>query len=702
MRRVRRGFTRKLRTSILLVLIISGNGNLGLAQSGTRHFDQGGGIQLRIDTEWPDGAGYRPVRVTVVPTVPVTANRTLVFEFTSGYSGWRSADDQLTVTREIELPAGSGPVTTTIAVPYLFGHDQYEYRVGEDGAAIVGLNGRGSFQRSAYAGDLPRVLVVNDKAVNSAALVRAFSRPLLAMGASPDKAPLPTLLTVELQGLPSHWIEYSAVDMVCLSFRDLRDLKTGSPEVFRALREWTAAGGNLLVFDVDLETQQRLALEQLFDMSASILRDTAWRLPDKQQFGQPLREVTPDHRNPYANQGVFLRDMNGQVTRGYVPDAKEKSSAKSNAPPTPPDGFPFASRCYEMGTVVAISSADPFDEDVHFWAWLCNDLTTARTIWSQRHGLSVAYANVDFYNFLIPGVGKAPLNAFRFLITLFVLVIGPVNYYFLRHFRRLHLLVVTVPMSAVAITLALFVYAVFSDGLETRVRVRSVTQINQQTGQTECWARLSYYSGLAPSNGLTFSEDVAVYPYNAPGTDRRSGDRELQWVDEQRMTSGWLRSRTPTQYLTVRSRKSTIGIEVGQAADRRLPITNHLGTNVDLLVLRDDDNGLYWVEGVAEGGGADAVPVGPAEAVAELQRKVNACDMSIPLGVVVPYNQLRDKDKTKGLAEGRITDIITLSNALKGLEPRSYVAFVPSSPEVDLGTPQANPEASLHVVFGSW
>ena len=53
-----------------------------------------------------------------------------------------------------------------------------------------------------------------------------------------------------------------------------------------------------------------------------------------------------------------------------------------------------------------------------------------------------------FANLLVPGVGLAPVTEFHVLITLFVLVIGPVNYWLLKRWRRLHLMVLTVPLAA--------------------------------------------------------------------------------------------------------------------------------------------------------------------------------------------------------------------------------------------------------------
>lgn len=674
------------------------------AQSGTVQNSRGGGVRLTVDTQWPDGAGYRPVRVTATPTVPIVANRTLVFEFTTKSTAWES-DEELVVTQEIELPAGSGPVATTIAVPYLVMHDNYEYQVGEDGRAIPGLIGGGTYQTYSIQEDLPRVLIVTDQSAVSNHLGRAFAAPYSEWRSGNDTFYLPTFLTLSVRDLPSRWIDYSALDMVCVSFGDLEGMKLGQPEVFDALLAWTAAGGNLLVFDMGGEEERRASLERLVGMAPSDLGDSGWDSPNPAEFGQRVAGVASDVVAPYDEIPSAEYGMNDGYGMGMESTDPPKKPEKQEKP-RPKRAIPssFASRPYEMGMLVSIASSSPWNEDAGFWAWLCNHLTSSRIIWAQRHGLSIGDGNPEFPRFLIPGVGNPPLNAYRILITLFVLAIGPVNYYVLRHLRRLQLLVVTVPASAAAVTLALFAYAIFSDGLGTRVRVRSVTHINQKTRQTECWARLSYYSGLAPGGGLTFPDDVAIYSFEDGEHVQGSQRRELLWYDGQRMTTGWLRSRTPTQYLTVRSRKSPVGIDVGAVDAGVLPITNRLGTEIELLVVCDAKGELYWANDVMDEGRTEAQPVDGDDASAGLTAKVQACDMSLPPGAVYGYGHLykRAPGSSTSLMEGIIGEVTAGTASLEALAPGSYVAIVGFSPEVELGVSTRPPEASLHVVVGTW
>ena len=223
--------------------------------------------------------------------------------------------------------------------------------------------------------------------------------------------------------------------------------------------------------------------------------------------------------------------------------------------------------------------------------------------WPVRHGLSPNVPNDEFGNLLVPGMGLAPVSEFRVLIIVFVLVIGPLNYWLLKRWDRLHLLLLTVPIVAFGLTAALFGYALLSDGLSTTVRVRSFTTLDQATGEAACWARLSYYSGLAPGRGLAMPDDVTLYPIVSGWDDANYGYssndvREMQWEGgKQRLTQGWLESRIPTQYLSIRARKSPARLQLQKHRDAFVA-TNGLGTRVSYLAVFDGASGVYTGEAI--------------------------------------------------------------------------------------------------------
>jgi hypothetical protein len=374
-----------------------------------------------------------------------------------------------------------------------------------------------------------------------------------------------------------------------------------------------------------------------------------------------------------------------------------------------------------------LNSVTPLNESPTTPTPLSVALATTRS-WESRHGMAPDAANPDFANLLVPGVGLAPVTEFRVLITLFVLAIGPANYWLLKRWKRPHLLVLTVPILAALVTLALFSYAILSDGFRTTVRVRSFLSLDQRTGEAACWARLSYYAGLAPSHGLTLPDDVAVYPI-IPGWNETNGratneaSRQLEWTGgEVHLTQGWLRSRTPTQYLTVRARKTPIRLELTPGAGK-LTAKNELGTEIQYVAAIDDDGKFFAGEGLAEKSTAELTTKTGADIVTKLRTIVTdnmlvtppeLTDESSSYAVMqrrqrrqifrsqlcLDYSSERLEDN---LMSGAISSLGgTSSETPLDLPPRSFVAITQAGPEVVTGIPSAVEEASFHVVVGRW
>jgi len=410
-------------------------------------------------------------------------------------------------------------------------------------------------------------------------------------------------------------------------------------------------------------------------------------------------------------------------------DADSPEEADKPRPPLapPPDRPHFLLRPLEVGLIVAFSAEDPFPGTRAEWGWVFNAVGADRWLWYRRHGMSAHYYNQDFWNFLIPGVGLAPVVEFCVLITLFVVAIGPVNYLLLRRWRRLHLLVITIPASAATVTLLLFGYALFTDGLGTRVRARSVTRLDQRSGRAVCWARLSYYAGLAPRRGLSFPADVAALPLEQAPVEYYGQPplrRELFWQGDQNLASGWLRSRTPMQLITVRSRPSNRTLELIRPGDGSLAVDNRLGSRIEQLLVCPASGELCWAEGIEAGARTTLEPVEPAKARQRLRRTCRAHQPALPAGMdQSPYGGLFGVSRRRmwasynypysnGMAgptqrTSRLERELAKLGAPSGakvslLEPGSYVAVVRRSPEVVLGTPAAQEEESYHVILGNW
>ncbi len=709
------------------------------AASGMVYRPSGDGLKMVIDTTWGEGFGYRPVRITATRTDTSPADRTIMVEVLirprHRYQGFH-----LRVTQEIEIPAGSGPVRTTLSVPHYSAWTVCQVNVLENGELLEKLSGlsqgwnRQDDLLAEFREGLPVVLVVGDKPPDTSRLVAPFPVEISQIYASQVTAiqrsvtpgtsvpQLPTALSRAPAELPERWIDYSSLDVVCISLAQLAQLKQARDEAFEALVRWTAAGGNLWVYGVGWDWRRLDRLEELVEFpggeEAGDTETRGWNPPIERLYGE--RQL----RGAWTNSSATVED-------GFAGQFQVASPAAGRGKPTERQGGPgnphFMQREYGMGLILAMAADDPFPGTLAEWRCVLNSVGPQRLLWSQRHGVSMMRPNGEYWKFLIPGVGLAPVTEFLVLITAFMLAIGPVNYWLLRRWRRLYLLVVTIPAAAAAVTFLLFAYAILADGLGTRVRVRSVTRIDQSRQQAVCWARLSYYSGLAPRRGLTFSQDVVVLPLLEMPSDEYSDPplrRELTWEEDQRLRSGWLNSRTPTQYLTVRSRPTNRGLQLFRSpVTDKLQVKNRLGTHVDQLAVCAEDGQFYWVRDVDADETVTLQPAAPEDVRRRLRSLSadNRPELSDEVagryrrGILdVSYRRRRYYGGIKTLQLAQPSQLTgRMEQALEALDrstaasaplmtPGSYIAIVKQSPEVELGTAAANEEASFHVILGNW
>jgi hypothetical protein len=303
-------------------------------------------------------------------------------------------------------------------------------------------------------------------------------------------------------------------------------------------------------------------------------------------------------------------------------------------------------------------------------------------------------------------VGEAPVGQFQFLISLFVIAIGPLNYWWFKRRKKLPMLLVTVPAAATIVTLMLLSVGVLADGLGVRVRARSLTLLDQTAGEATTWSRQTYYAGISPRDGLAMSRDSVVYPILSPWSERRgwsrnSVKRSIAWDDKQRLTSGWLASRTPTQYLTVATRPSAKRLVLRNDA-AGLSIVNRLGVAVTHLVVQDHDGKTYWCEGLEPDAGRIVPAVESRDVSIKLRRLFLDHYPEFPAGAMPTQYNYNEYGAVlaKNLMEAQL-DAMN-SPVVRGWVDGGYIAVTDHGVDLDLGVDDAVEEASFHVIRGTW
>ena len=692
------------------------------------------GLRLDVDTRWVDGNGYRPVRIRVTPIRGGNATADRRLEVTLTPFSWRNATTA--VTAIVDLNQGSPWGETVVPIPCSQPWRSIAIATREGGRSLRDLTASQVHFVSQHYGEWneasPSVLFVDRDVTADTGMPR---QTMTAGGARvvPDFRALASLLPMNNanyavnvadvlnnslesttdaqllqlldklprldvlppQDLPTDWIALTSVDLIVVSLEDLRAWQQEYPDQFQAARAWLSTGTVLCVYGVGDEFDKLEELERLLELpqlGSDPLR--GWQSPDPREIGKP----------------AFDPKISGN--RGFVADP---------IPPEPTDAeefeesTPFVGRAAEQGWLVAMGSEDPFPGSVKQWKWMLRTVGSGNWMWYRRYGVSMQRENHDYWNLLIPGVGEAPVNSFLVLISLFVIVIGPVNYYWLRRQKRLYLLLVTVPLGALLVTSCLLLYAVVTDGMGVRSRIRSISHIDQRSQRSVTCSRQSYYAGLTPSGGLVFPQDAAVIPvdFRPQQLAVTNQGRRMEWRSDQRLRGGYFPSRSTTQFTIVESRETVAEIEVGAInAEGELPVTNRLGVEVTRLVLHGLDGQYFGAQRLADGQSKDLSTVDLKSEKDFWSKLVAANRPKYPDGFD-PY-QIDDATRLFGMNVSTGTQWLTSPsftssvmerrlpevNDLAKLPLGQYVALVSQGPELSLGT--VSKQTGFHLVLGVW
>ncbi len=669
------------------------------------------GLSIVFDTTWPEGGGYLPIRITLRATPPAKIDRLLTLEITNSRFGERRP---ISVTKDVVIPAGARSVRVVIPYPRrTIYYSTLSFDVWESGVRLRDLcfENHGMFVTGMRADDCPKILFVTSGTVDLSAFKSVTGPSLDYVWASNvagnPSQPITTSSVGTFASMPAadlfdDWINYSALDVIFIRLSELQDLADTRPKVLDALRSWTLAGGNLCVHGVGDDWKKLKPLDELL------------RLPGRTSEAEPLPEAwnQPDWR---LNDGIMHRVSGATVVR----DNSDVDDEKENKSPIPHWQAPFVWRPADMGLVVAMAKEDPFPGKDHQWGWLFNTIGESRWQWQWRHGAPIENGALDFDRYAIDDVGLPPVRTYRVLITMFVLGIGPLNYWLLRRKRRLHLLLFTVPAAALAVSLLLLGYAIVADGFDTYLRARSFTMLDQTRDEAVSWARLSYYAGMAPSSGLDLPMNVAILPIDRDGYHNGSTQplRAIDWNRSQHLSAGWIPSRTPVQYVTMRPYATKQELRVLETPGATAcAVENRLGANIKYLMLRSAAGDLYGGRAI---GRDHRITLELLDTDEKVERTVSNivtsrgdAESDAPTPTASPASSFLfggpRSYQYRGVSYGGGSRLDTaLDDAFKRVasklpDRRSYVAIVERPPGVIVGVEDPIERQSLHVISGTW
>jgi hypothetical protein len=287
-----------------------------------------------------------------------------------------------------------------------------------------------------------------------------------------------------------------------------------------------------------------------------------------------------------------------------------------------------------------------------------------------RRGVDPLLGDSRFRNWMIPGVAQPPVYTFMGLLTLFVILVGPVAYRRTTRYGRSYLMFAIAPVLALLTTLAMFAYGILSDGFGTVARIRQLTWVDGPSGHAGERVRSTYFAGVRPAEGLRFAGDVELFPYREGGGQSWSAQEELSpamlgrlRVEEtaQRLDASFLPSRQQRQFVVHSPRRDVGFLQlVTTPQDSENPkIVSGFDFPLRTAVLRDA-NERYWI----------VEDLGPAESKPAKPLVTN--QISKTLGKLYndhrPLSEVRESRSASSRYNNRIFDLILDTNRV--IEPR--------------------------------
>ena len=500
----------------------------------------------------------------------------------------------------------------------------------------------------------------------------------------------------------TQWIGHSQLDVIIVSAPALQRMSDNRPEQYLAIQKWLAAGGNLWVYATDAQQSELLKTfprEPIDD--SKIVRKFKVASRMKLKSVNDTSSLTNDYWNG-VRKGSSNSGRSSFKKRGEIVKEMEKT------------GHQFANKAswqkikeklqigrIGLGTVIMIKDEDPFPGSFQFWQTVA-DLSGDRLTWGNRFGVELPSGNDTYWNWLIPSVGKPPVKSFVVLNLAFTILIGPLCYFFLRRHRRLYLLYFVAPLFAFLVSGSLFLYAIGTDGLTTKIRSRQLTWVDPSSGFSIDQSRQTYYAVMGQSDGVVQSLDTAIFPvhgtplvYNYYSQQsKRNGEITVE-ENGRRMTGIFLPPRDQVQYLSTRPYPSQQNVSFLPNSDGPPTIENNLDHPILQIVSRDND-GTFWHAG--------EIAMGKSSSM-ERATQTSAKDLLVP--AVIPPDQavpiLQRNTSYYGNQYGSVVQSCLLEQRMKhwttNMPNGTFIAIAPLENK-RMGVAKAEVKDSVHLIMG--
>ncbi len=653
------------------------------------------GLKLIIDNSWPDLPGYRMVRIEFLANQPLLEERRMRIQLKfQNYNYGRA--EMVVTTEEIVIPANQTGAKHQLYFPSEGQLQLSGILTTENGESwpdlscntgtgqpntnslayldLLGLQSQGSLISTSMfingsTGISSTPLAVSQSVTQDYRTGTRYAYPVKYGWTGFQK----------LGDLPNNPLGYDCFKVVLCRAEQLVTLRSDHPVQWDALRSWVATGGKLLVWpknqrDINATSEAQLKLDNLFPHGEQI----GTRKPSASWSKQTINVVPEPLQNLRSQQ-----DTNYGATFAEAPNAN--GPATYNTRPPNSAGVDFPERAWFQGTLAVLPDEQYFDT---VYAHLQNSTTQPLPATP------------------LPQVGLPPITMFQILITLFVILIGPVNYFYFKKKKRMNWLLITVPAGAIAITGLLLAYTLFKDGIGVRTWSQSYTVLDQTQKLAATRQQFCLFAGITPGDGLryrsqvNFQDIVPDIPANFSYRYRDTRNWDYSWDDpiegssgfaEQHLRTGWLPARTLKLYETRELAQSQRELKIIVTGDN-CQLANNLGTKVLRGYVIDGEKG--WSFGDMETDAKATATLLNETQMSNLRSTIEQ-DLLVPPSAFDASDRLALPTRDNTIAENFV--------GIRQLNRRVYIAVVERWPELQSGV--ANPAVESwgpHVILGVW
>jgi len=201
---------------------------------------------------------------------------------------------------------------------------------------------------------------------------------------------------------------------------------------------------------------------------------------------------------------------------------------------------------------------------------------------------------------------QVPIRGIVVIMLAFIILIGPVNIFWLNRRQKRTWMLWTIPAISFATTLVVFAYSLLREGITPDTRIAGFTLLDQTSHHAATMGASGFYCPLTPSSGLHFEAGTEATPLVSLGYGSGTG-REVDWTQGQHFSRGWVSARVPAHFHLRKSETRRERIQIVNE-NGKLQIVNSLGAPIKALWYADAKLNLYEVDNVAAGQKGGLVP----------------------------------------------------------------------------------------------